>query len=238
MASDSAQLGPTWALVPLKRTADAKRRLGDLLDPEARRRLVLAMFEDVLAGLAAALTPDGLAGILVVTDDPAAASVAARYQAQTLADPGPDAGTTRAVAAGLRALAERGAGAALVLPADLPLLTAGEIRLLLAGLHGRRRFVIVPARDGRGSNAVLMAPPDAMALVYDGDSVEPHLRSARQAGLEPTVLHLTGIGLDIDTPADLLALAAHPDRLESRTGRLLHQWRTEGRPFSGPRPRS
>lgn len=50
MALDSPQAGPTWVLVPLKRTVDAKQRLADLLDPDARRRLVLAMFEDVLAG--------------------------------------------------------------------------------------------------------------------------------------------------------------------------------------------
>src|SRR5207249_3657614 len=44
--------GPTYAIVPVKALAQAKRRLAPVLPDAARRRLVLAMLEDVLAAVA------------------------------------------------------------------------------------------------------------------------------------------------------------------------------------------
>ena len=40
-----------WALVPLKRLARSKQRLGAVLDAEERKGLVLAMARDVLTVL-------------------------------------------------------------------------------------------------------------------------------------------------------------------------------------------
>jgi len=80
-------------------------------------------------------------------------------------------------------------------------------------------FTIVPSHDERGSNAILMSPPDAVKLRFGENSFFPHLAAAEERGIAPTVLHLPGIALDIDNPADL----AHFARLRSRTraGRLL-----------------
>ena len=58
-----------WAVVPVKETGQAKERLAPLLPPPMRRQLVLAMLEDVMAALAGAA---GLAGVSLVTADPAA----------------------------------------------------------------------------------------------------------------------------------------------------------------------
>ncbi|HEY6995518.1 MAG TPA: hypothetical protein VH397_17565, partial [Xanthobacteraceae bacterium] len=71
------------AVVPVKDTRQAKQRLAGVLDRAQRQELALAMLEDVLAALA----PVGeLAGILVVTVDPAAAAMAARYRARVVGD--------------------------------------------------------------------------------------------------------------------------------------------------------
>ncbi len=64
-----------------------------------------------------------------------------------------------------------------------------------------------------GSNAILMSPPDAVPLRFGDDSFRPHLAAARAAGIEPTIVHLPGIALDIDNPADL----AHFSQVGSRT---------------------
>ena len=107
----------------------------------------------------------------------------------------------------------------LTLPGDIPLVTSVEIGRVLAAHRPAPSFTIVPSHDERGSNAILMSPPDAVTLRFGEDSFVPHLAAAEDRGIAPTVLHLPGIALDIDNPADL----AHFARLRSRTraGRLL-----------------
>jgi 2-phospho-L-lactate/phosphoenolpyruvate guanylyltransferase len=198
-----------WAVVPIKATVDAKQRLGAAVTPALRPRLALAMAEDVLAALAAS---PALAGIIVVTVDEAAAALAARYSARVLAD-GAREGQTGAVTAAARRLAREGRGAMLTIPGDVPLVTPGEIAQIVAAHERTPDFVIVPAHDERGSNAILCAPPDAVPLKFGDDSFLPHLDAARRAGLAPKILRLPGLGLDIDNPADLAAFI----RIASKT---------------------
>ena len=201
-----------WAVVPIKATVDAKQRLGNAVAPSMRPRLALAMAEDVLAALAASRA---LAGIIVVTVDEAAAALAARYGARVLTEGARD-GQTGAVAAAARRLARERKGAMLTIPGDVPLVTPEEIAQIVAAHERAPDFVIVPAHDERGSNAVLCAPPDAVPLKFGDDSCLPHLEAARRAGLEPKVLRLPGLGLDIDNPADLAAFMKIPSKTHTR----------------------
>ena len=68
-----------WAVVPIKETFDAKQRLADFVPAHLRPGFTLAMFEDVLDALVAAT---GLAGIVVVTADDAAAEIAGRMKSR------------------------------------------------------------------------------------------------------------------------------------------------------------
>jgi 2-phospho-L-lactate guanylyltransferase len=201
-----------WAVVPVKGGAGAKQRLGDAVAPDLRRRLALAMAEDVLAALTA--TP-GLRGVIVVTADAAARALAERYGARVITE-GADAGQTGAVAAAARALAREGRGAMLTIPGDVPLITPEEVARVIAAHDRVPDFVIAPAHDERGSNAILCAPPEAVPLTFGNDSFRPHLAAARRAGLEPKILRLPGIGLDIDNPADLAAFMKIPSRTRAR----------------------
>jgi 2-phospho-L-lactate/phosphoenolpyruvate guanylyltransferase len=84
-------------------------------------------------------------------------------------------------------------------------------------------FTIVPAHDELGSNAVLCAPPFSVPLRFGDNSYFPHLMAARRQGIEPTVVRLPGIGLDIDHPADLRAFMAARPRKPTRTLALLER---------------
>jgi 2-phospho-L-lactate guanylyltransferase len=201
-----------WAVVPIKATADAKQRLGNAVTSALRRRLALAMAEDVLAALAAS---PALAGIIVVTIDEAAAALAARYGARVFADGARD-GQTGAVTAAARRLAREGKGAILTIPGDVPLVTPEEIDRIVAAHDRTPDFIIVPAHDERGSNAILCAPPDAVPLKFGDDSFFPHLDAAQRAGLEPKILRLPGVGLDIDNPADLASFLKLPSKTRAR----------------------
>jgi 2-phospho-L-lactate guanylyltransferase len=209
-----------WAVVPVKDTALAKQRLAAAVPPPLRQALMLAMLEDVLAALAEA---PGLAGRLLVTADPAATRLAARYGAVCMTEGAPD-GHTGAVAAAAQRLATEGADGMLTLPGDIPLVTAEEIGRLLAAHRPSPSFTIAPSRDEQGSNAVLVSPPEAVPLRFGENSFFPHLAAAEARGIRPSVLHLPGIALDIDNPADL----AHFAQLGSRTRAGL--WLAENMP--------
>src|SRR5262249_51407485 len=121
--------------------------------------------------------------------------------------------------AGIAALRARGIGTMLTIPGDVPGVTSAEIERLLAEHGAAPAFTIAPAHDGRGSNAILASPPELVPLAFGNDSFLPHLEAARRVGVEPKVIRLEGIGLDIDNPEDLAAFAAMGWRC--RTGDLL-----------------
>jgi 2-phospho-L-lactate/phosphoenolpyruvate guanylyltransferase len=201
-----------WAVVPVKERERSKERLAPLLSPELRAELMLAMFEDVLAALAAA---SGLTGILVATVDAGARRLAKQYGGRIL-EIGARDGHTGAVTAAVRLLAEEGREGILTIPGDIPLVTAAEIAALLSAHRVAPAFTIAPSRDERGSNAILCSPPDAVPLRFGEDSFFPHLRAAEARGIRPSVLRLPGIALDIDTPEDLAAFAARRSATRAR----------------------
>ena len=202
-----------WAVVPLKQTTDAKQRLAGALGAPLRQRLALAMAHDVLAALAAS---PGLAGLAVVTLDPEASTLARHFGARVLTEGAAD-GQTGAVNTAARTLSREGSGAMLMIPGDVPLITPQEVEQLIAAHDRRPDFVIAPAHDGRGSNAVLCAPPDAVPLKFGDDSFLPHLAAARALGLEPKIVPLAGIGLDIDHPRDLATFMGITSQTRART---------------------
>jgi 2-phospho-L-lactate/phosphoenolpyruvate guanylyltransferase len=191
-----------WAAVPVKECGLAKERLSPMLRPQTRQALALAMLEDVLAAVVA--TP-GLAGLLVVTVDPEAGRLAARYGARLL-EAGAREGHTGAVAAAARLLAAEGHAGMLTLPADIPLVTPVELSQLLAAHAPAPSFTIAPSHDERGSNAIACSPPDGVPLRFGENSFYPHLQAAEACGIRPNVVQLPGIALDIDNPVDVVSL--------------------------------
>ncbi len=201
------------AVIPVKALDQAKERLSPVLAPALRRRLAFAMLEDVLEALCGAR---GLEGLLVVTADPVAASLAARYGARLLKE-GAEAGHTAAVAAAARLLIGEGWEGMAALPGDIPLLGTSEIASLLAAHDRAPAFTIVPSHDEKGSNAVLLSPPDAVPLRFGEDSFIPHLRAAEDRGIAPRVLRLPNIALDIDGPADLARFLESEKKTRARS---------------------
>lgn len=205
---------PVWAVVPIKELRYAKQRLAAVMSPSLRRRLALAMAHDTIAVLAAS----GLAGIAVATSDETVIDLAGRYSARVIVTD-TQIGETAAVNKALQVLAAEGHGATLFVPADVPSISVGEVGQLLA-LHNRfPDFIIVPAHDRFGSNAVLCAPPDVMPLKFGPDSFAQHLRAAEASGLHPRVAVLSGVGRDIDLPEDVVAFMKTPS--PTRTYALL-----------------
>ena len=207
------------AVLPVKRLGAAKQRLAAGLDAERRRELAGAMVADVLEAIGAARTIDRL---IVVSGDPVAQELASKVGADVVPDP-EDAGHVEAALAGIARAEVEGAGQVLLLPGDCPLLDPRELDRLLTGVPDR--YVgIVPDRHGTGTNALLLSPPNAIVPAFGEGSRDRHVESARAAGIPFGVENLPSIELDLDTPADVIALtrelAKNPKRAR-RTAKAL-----------------
>jgi 2-phospho-L-lactate guanylyltransferase len=212
---------PLWAVVPVKRFVAAKTRLADILSGEDRSALAQAMLRDVLAGVADC---PAIAGIVVVTGDDAAAAIAAGVGA-IVVEHGSEAGYNSAVRAGISCIRERTANV-LVLPADIPLVR-GEDIAYLASLHPAGPAVTVAraAADG-GTNALVMTPPDVIAVQFGEHSEARHVEAANKAGAAVRSLVIPRMAYDIDRPEDVARFLDGTS--ETHTYRLLRRMALAG----------
>ena len=81
---------------------------------------------------------------------------------------------------------------------------------------------MVPAGDGRGTNAAFRRPADLFPLRFGNDSFKPHHAAAQATGKPCIILNLPGIAVDVDNPPDLLQLMSLPG--ETRAQRLARSW--------------
>ena len=222
----------TWALVPIRGLWTAKTRLGPDLDAAQRHDLVEVMLRRTLV---ATRDARAIRGTVVVTKDPDAAGMAKDHRAIGLVEHVP--GLNEAIVAARSLAVARGATAVLVLPADLPAISARAVDAIVAaagaaagagagggaigaapgaGAGGvappgddasRGLVALVTDRHGRGSNALLLSPPGIIEPAFGPDSRAAHRAAAEAAGAR--WLELPGpLSLDVDTPADLLVAAA------------------------------
>jgi len=199
------------AVLPVKRFNAAKQRLAAGLDGEQRRTLMEAMVGDVLEAIGEART---IERTILVSGDPAAQELAAKVGAEVVPDPS-DAGHVEAALAGIARAEAEGATCVVLLPGDCPLLDPRELDRLLTGVP--ERYVgIVPDRHGTGTNALALSPPDAIVPAFGEGSCARHVAAARAAEIPFNVEELASLGLDLDTPADVIALTR---QLAARRGR-------------------
>lgn len=202
------------AVLPVKRFDEAKQRLAAGIVDERRRELAGAMVADVLEAIGKARAIDRL---IVVTGEPLAQELAAEAGAEVVPDP-EDAGHVEAAQAGIARAEVEGAERVVLLAGDCPLLDPRELDRLLTGVPGN--YVgIVPDRHGTGTNALLLSPPGAIVPAFGEGSRDRHVEAARAAGIPFGIEELPSIELDLDTPADVIALTRELERQPKRAQR-------------------
>jgi 2-phospho-L-lactate guanylyltransferase len=202
------------AVLPVKRFDAAKQRLAAGVETERRRELAGAMVADVLEAIGEARAIERL---IVVTGEPLAQELAAEAGAEVVADP-EDAGHVEAALAGIARAEVEGAERVVLLAGDCPLLDPRELDRLLTGVPGN--YVgVVPDRHGTGTNALLLSPPGAIVPAFGEGSRERHVEAARAAGIPFGIEELPSIELDLDTPADVIALTRELERRPKRARR-------------------
>ncbi len=212
-------------LVPVKNLADAKQRLSAMLDQPARTELAQAMLFDVLETLATwARRPE----VGIVTNDPFALQLARQFHFSVIPD-NHNRGETDAIEIATRYCVSQGVDNTLVIPGDIPLIQSWELEKIVEAAP-TEGSVLVPAADGRGTNAIWRRPAGLFPARFGNDSFKPHLAAAQATGKPCIVISLPGIALDVDNPSDLSALAAAPG--ETRAQRLIRQWELADLPLA------
>jgi 2-phospho-L-lactate guanylyltransferase len=195
------------AVVPVKRFALAKSRLAPGVDADRRPQLIAAMVADVLEAIGRARS---IERTIVVSQEPRAAELAAAAGAE-LIDDFDDASHVAAALAGIAVAEAAGARCVALLPGDCPLLDPRELDKMLTGVPDRY-VAVIPDRHGTGTNALVLAPPSAIEPSFGEGSRERHVAAARAAGIPYGVEELASLGLDLDTPADIVALTMAVER--------------------------
>lgn len=204
-------------LVPIKNTASAKQRLAEVLDQPSRTKLAQAMLNDVLTTLHEWKNRPPVG---VVTGDSYATNLAREYGFEVIPDP-ENPGETGAIEMATRVCVERGEESTLVIPADIPLIQSWELDEILKHAPAEGT-VLVPAADGRGTNAAFRRPANLFPLRFGNDSFKPHRAAAQAIGKPCIILNLPGIAIDVDSPPDLHQLMAQPG--ETQAQRLAREY--------------
>jgi 2-phospho-L-lactate guanylyltransferase len=108
------------------------------------------------------------------------------------------------------------------LPTDIPLLEPEDVDHLLNLELGARSAVIIPSRDGKGTNALLRTPPDAFPSRFGENSLALHQEEARRCRVELKILENPRIAFDLDEFSDLLRFMQLEN--ETRTAQVLSQF--------------
>lgn len=187
VAANETVLNATIVLVPIRSFDDAKSRLAESLDPLARRALMCAMAETVVA--AAHELP-----VWVVTDD---AEVTTWAQAAGAATLGVAVnGLNPAITVAAAAAAEAGAARMIIAHADLPY--ASDLRVVTG-----TGVAIAPDRHRDGSNVMSLPTNSGFRFAYGPGSFAKHRAEALRLGLEFNEIEAADLAYDVDSPADL-----------------------------------
>jgi 2-phospho-L-lactate guanylyltransferase len=191
-----------WAIVPVKPLRRGKSRLSSVLTEDQRAALNKKLLIHTLDTITQ-LTE--LEQVLVVSRDPEALAIARFHGARTVLEDGTphlNIALTRATAVAMM----YSAAGVLVLPADLPQMTADDIRVMVESAGPSNCVVIAPDHRQEGTNALLIKPPGAITYNFGENSYLRHLNQAQIKGLKTKIIDLPSLARDVDLPEDLAFL--------------------------------
>ena len=200
-----------WAIVPVKPLRRGKSRLAEVLTEDERadlNRRLLAHTLDTLKSI------QEIEHVLVISRDPAALALSRDHGARTVQENGTPHLNVALARATLVAknYATRGV---LIVPADLPMLTPEDVRLMLDKVKDPPVVVVAPDRRRQGTNALLVCPAGLIEYDFGPGSFQRHCKRAREAGARLEILELPSLALDMDLPEDLELVGESLEGLEA-----------------------
>jgi 2-phospho-L-lactate guanylyltransferase len=188
------------ALVPLKHPACARHRLLEALTVKQRHSMYFTLAQRIIT----ALRDVPLVRDTVIVTSSAEVEIFAGHLGVRVMHQMRDEGINSACEAAIASSCAVGITSALVVPGDLPLVSAQSLTALLQSAHLQERGVtIVPDRHHTGTNALVCTPADAIRMCFGPNSFAAHLRTAQEHGLQVRIFESGELALDIDEPEDL-----------------------------------
>jgi 2-phospho-L-lactate guanylyltransferase len=203
-------------LLPVKDLHNAKKRLIGVLSPEERFALAEAMLADTIRAVQGVKRAEK---IFMVTNYKPAMCLAEENGWEILREE-QQISESHSVDAASRVCESRGVTGLLRVPLDVPLVQARDIDDLLAVECEEQALVIVPSRDGLGTNAILRMPPALFPSHFGMGSFAKHVGEAERIGARVIFHKSPRLEMDVDDEADLRALLQH-DLSATETGRWL-----------------
>jgi 2-phospho-L-lactate guanylyltransferase len=210
-------------IMPVKPFHLAKQRLSEMFGPVERAALARSMFTDVLNVVTSVVPPSD---VIVVTSGLEVSDIAVAAGAQVLRE-ATSSGLNAAIEAASNHAAVQAAGGFVVVPSDVPEITAAAIQQAFAALDRNDLLVIAPAVSDGGTNLLGCRPPRAIRPGFGVESFAGHLAAARRAGIGCRILDNPALGRDVDRPADIARFLAQ--RTSTATDRLLRTLRIDPR---------
>jgi 2-phospho-L-lactate guanylyltransferase len=207
-------------LLPVKDLRHAKKRLIGVLSPEERFALAEAMLADTIRAVKGIHCADK---IFVVTNYEPAMHLADENRWEILREE-QQISESLSVDAASKICEQKGVTGLLRLPLDLPLIQSSDIDELLSSDCSAPSLVIVPSRDGTGTNAMLRTPPTLFPSHFGNGSFAKHLAEAERAHAQVLIRRNARLEMDVDDESDLRTLLEH-DLSATETG---HWLRTSG----------
>ena len=188
-----------WAILPVKAFRKGKSRLRGALTLPELERLNQECFQRTFTELLKSACIDR---IVTVSREKLALDWALAQGGLVIYEKRPSS-LNQAVRAGLDYILARESGQVLIVPTDLPLMTAADVQSLFSVAQPPRSLVIVPDLAQAGTNALLLSQPDFLFLSFGQHSFQNHCAQALNHGLRLIVYLNRSIQQDLDTPADL-----------------------------------
>ena len=188
-----------WAIVPVKPLRRGKSRLSKVLTEDERTDLNKRLLAHTLETLSEI---SEIEHVLVVSRDQAALALARDYGARTVQENGAphlNVALTRATVVA-KEYATRGV---LIVPADLPMITPQDVRVMLEQIKDPPVVIVAPDRRKEGTNALLVCPAGLIDYDFGPGSFDRHCERALSAGARLEIVELDSLALDMDEPEDL-----------------------------------
>ena len=215
------------AIVPLNKLSKCKSRLSRYISTNDRRRLVLAMFYDVLTVL---IDHPHISEVTVIAGEPLKFPSEIKDFVQLIEEKALDGvggGLNSIIVGGVDFVRKHCKDDFLILHGDLPLLSNNDITSTLERLCEGYDLVLGADSQEEGTNLFAFRSDLKPRFNFGPSSFKEHSEWAELSGLSASYLKSPGIGLDIDTLKDLRELfaAGNTGLIGKFTARLIPQIR-------------
>ncbi len=190
------------AVIPMKSLHSAKSRLSNILTAQQRKNLAMYLLDATIKEIKKSCI---ISEIIIVSNDKAVKNYSCLNNLKFIKDS--EEGVNKAVILADNYCIDNGINANIVIPHDLPFISAKEIDEICTMSNKYHKCIIIcPSKRFDGTNILFRKPPDVIKTHYDDNSYMNHLKEAYKFKIPIESLDIVKLRFDLDTKEDLLEL--------------------------------